>query len=105
MSTFNPDGPLPRWRVGIFVSSADPRRHILLLACDDEIEEYGRHKDFVAWVDQSPLLDVIQQQHAALDSLLAELIILKGREFRPTQHKQWPAIVAGADALRRAGRL
>lgn len=41
----------PRWRVGEFVSSSNPRKLVLMLAVGkEEIAEYGAHRDFIRWI-------------------------------------------------------
>lgn len=52
---FMPDAPVPPWRVGVWVSSADPRKHVVMVAVgDEEIAEYGAHRDFVRWLTPDP---------------------------------------------------
>lgn len=41
----------PDWRVGEFWSSARPGEKVLMLARGIDIENFGRHKDFIRWVD------------------------------------------------------
>lgn len=49
---FMPDEPVPPWRVGVWVSSADPRKHVVMVAVgDEEIAEYEAHRDFVRWLE------------------------------------------------------
>ncbi len=47
------------------------------------------------------LLEAAEDQHQAIDVLMAELCMLKG-EFRPTQHPMWPAVVRGNAAIKAA---
>lgn len=40
------------WRVGLFVSSSDPSKTCKMIAEGEEvIARYGRHKDFIKWLD------------------------------------------------------
>lgn len=41
----------PEFRVGEFWSSARPGEKVLMLARGIDIENFGRHKDFIRWVD------------------------------------------------------
>lgn len=44
----------PPWKLGEFVSSADPRKKVLMVATGaSEIAEYGAHRDFIRWVAES----------------------------------------------------
>jgi hypothetical protein len=48
---FLPADRVPPWRVGVFVSSSEPHKHAVMVAVgDEEIAEYGAHRDFVMWL-------------------------------------------------------
>ena len=66
----------------------------------DSIEEDEANAKVLAAA--SDLLLACQMQHDALDILMARLIELDNR-FLPTQSGAWPAVMAGAGALRKAG--
>jgi hypothetical protein len=52
---FMPNDPVPPWRVGVFVSSACSWKHVVMVAVgDEEIAEYGAHRDFVRWLTPDP---------------------------------------------------
>lgn len=55
--------------------------------------------------DRAHLLEVILQQHKALDHLMAKVILLD-TTFRPTQSGHiWDAVVAGSGVLKREGKI
>lgn len=47
------DDTFRRWKVGLFWSSSDPSRQVLVLAEGANIEAYERREDFVCWVKPS----------------------------------------------------
>jgi hypothetical protein len=50
---FLPADRVPPWRVGVFVSSSEPHKHAVMVAVgDEEIAEYGAHRDFVMWLTE-----------------------------------------------------
>jgi hypothetical protein len=66
---FMPDQPVPPWRVGVWVSSADPRKHVVMVAVgEEEISEYGAHRDFVRWLTDAPDENVQAAERAAFEA-------------------------------------
>ena len=49
--------------------------------------------------EKERILAVLEGQHQAIDILLAELI-MKDRDFRPSQSTIWPAVVRSYDLIR-----
>lgn len=51
------------------------------------------------------LIDILESQHNAIDRLMAQLISRTNLDFIPTESPIWPAITAGAEILKKYGRL